>query len=93
MNMQGMQVSIGHAEACLLAGLLPDKGTLELPPAQWFEHMRTPPAEMLLAEFRQQQGEAVEPRPEEPAHILTDSNELKPASNMGRAQSAPIHQD
>ena len=40
------------------AGLLPDRGTLELPPTQWVDQMRTPPAEILLAEFRQQQGHA-----------------------------------
>ena len=45
--------------------------------------MRTPPAEILLAEFRQQQGQAAELETEESGHVLMDVNEQKPQSNTG----------
>ena len=69
--------------ASVVAGMLPERGSLELPPAQWLEQMRTPPAEILLAEFRQQQGHAVEAQPDESGHVLMDSNEQKSAVIRG----------
>ena len=37
----------------IVAGLVPAKAAVKLPPPAWFEEMRTPSAEILLAEFRQ----------------------------------------
>ena len=51
--------------------------------------MRTPPAEILLAEFRQQQGHAAELESEESGHVLMDVNEQKPQSNTGTRFATP----
>lgn len=40
-------------QAVIVAGVAPAKAAVKLPPPAWFEEMRTPSAEVLLAEFRQ----------------------------------------
>ena len=61
-----------------------------MPPAQWYEQMRTPPAEFLLAEFRQQQEAVLEEQTSPQDNALLDSNEAKAAGNNGSFQLPTI---
>lgn len=68
--------------------MLPEKGDLKLPEPLWYNEMKTPSEDYLLAEFRQERM-AVDASSAPADHALMDSNEMKPGANAGTVTGIP----
>lgn len=77
-------------KCCSDAGVIPDKVRLDMPAAAWYNDMRTPAAEILLAECRRQRDGPAEATSPDADHALLESledgNTGAPSSRGARGQ-------